>query len=260
MPSRQDDVSTAELVSDHMYYEERRREYGEDAWLKRPPTAERHVFIATDNCTKIEEFMNCPEYHVNRWTVRSFCVRKPQLHQEELRAVENKPHEDEEEEERRQLIGGATPPQPQHDLQDHAAAAEESRRQEQGTSGNESGLQTAWSSHAPSMPMVQQLQRIQRTAVEADEVVDSVIKGECDLEELENIRWTAEMARNSVWTNPKRGAGADDMYRLWAEVILLVHAKYAIGTFSSNLSRLVQVLRNKPQNTMLSLDTRWKPG
>ena len=45
-----------------------------------------------------------------------------------------------------------------------------------------------------------------------------------------------------------------------AEIGALTNAHWFIGTFSSNVARTVHVLRDRPQNTSVSLDDRWAPG
>ena len=41
--------------------------------------------------------------------------------------------------------------------------------------------------------------------------------------------------------------------RFWAEVLLLARARLVVGTFSSNVGRLVQLLRTQPPATFVSL-------
>ena len=60
--------------------------------------------------------------------------------------------------------------------------------------------------------------------------------------------------------NPGRGEGREAVYRLYAEISLMVRANWTICTFSSNVARLVQVLREQPEETMSSLDAEWYPG
>ena len=47
---------------------------------------------------------------------------------------------------------------------------------------------------------------------------------------------------------------------LWSEITVLRRATWAVGTFSSNIGRLVQVLRHQPPSTMQSLDSAWHAG
>lgn len=47
---------------------------------------------------------------------------------------------------------------------------------------------------------------------------------------------------------------------LIAEIEALRHATWFVGTFSSNLARLVHVLRYQHLDTSVSLDDRWQPG
>lgn len=56
----------------------------------------------------------------------------------------------------------------------------------------------------------------------------------------------------------KRNRGV--VSELLAEIEALRGATWFVGTFSSNLGRLVHVLRNAPPNTSVSLDDRWAPG
>jgi hypothetical protein len=46
-------------------------------------------------------------------------------------------------------------------------------------------------------------------------------------------------------------------YKLMAELQVLIQAKYVVCTFSSNVCRLVQILRNAHIDTVLSLDKKW---
>ena len=45
-----------------------------------------------------------------------------------------------------------------------------------------------------------------------------------------------------------------EMVQLWAEIELLAEAKFFVGTFSSNIGRLVQMLRGQEENTAVSVD------
>lgn len=177
------------------------------------PTKIRTVFIATDNCTKIEEFQHCEAYTRNKWTIKSFC---------------------------RRLVNDNGVGR----LPDSSKTVSKKK-----TSHFSEGIH--------GIP----LDKTKDIGFDSlDEVVDDVLTGEVDMSEFENIRWTAEMARSGVWSHPKRGTGADDMMRLWAEITILTKASFVIGTFTSNMGRLVQILRTQPQDTMESLDIRWKPG
>ena len=53
---------------------------------------------------------------------------------------------------------------------------------------------------------------------------------------------------------PSRGIAADVTYRLWAEVGVMRGAAWCVATFSSNVGRLVQMLRAQPPDTMASMD------
>ena len=54
--------------------------------------------------------------------------------------------------------------------------------------------------------------------------------------------------------NPSRGEAGSVLFRLWAEITLLVEAAWVVGTFSSNTGRLVQVLRQQDEGTFASVD------
>lgn len=58
----------------------------------------------------------------------------------------------------------------------------------------------------------------------------------------------------------RRGYGADVVMRLWTEVTLLKLAAFAVLTFSSNIGRLVQVVRAQPADTVASLDGEGRSG
>eukprot|EP00966_Prymnesium_polylepis_P059368 1376087-Prymnesium_polylepis.1 len=45
------------------------------------------------------------------------------------------------------------------------------------------------------------------------------------------------------------------IHRLWAEITLLTRADWVVGTFSSNIGRLVQILRSQAPSTFHSMDT-----
>jgi hypothetical protein len=55
-------------------------------------------------------------------------------------------------------------------------------------------------------------------------------------------------------------AKADVVDELFAEMHALVRAEWFVGTFSSNMGRLVHVLRSQSPETSISLDDRWAPG
>jgi hypothetical protein len=59
---------------------------------------------------------------------------------------------------------------------------------------------------------------------------------------------------------PRRSSTRGEVYRLWAEIGVMIRATYVVATFSSNIGRLVQVLRDKPPSTMVSLDVPWRAG
>ena len=60
--------------------------------------------------------------------------------------------------------------------------------------------------------------------------------------------------------DPGRGQSRAVVYRLYAELHLLVKANWTVATFSSNVGRVVQLLREQPEETCTSVDTRWYPG
>jgi hypothetical protein len=70
------------------------------------------------------------------------------------------------------------------------------------------------------------------------------------------------IARRHTWSfrtfealgAPRRGENLETTLRLWAEILLLKQAAAVVGTFSSNVGRLVQTLREQPEDTFLSLD------
>ena len=53
---------------------------------------------------------------------------------------------------------------------------------------------------------------------------------------------------------PGRGQEEDVVLRLWAELTILRHAALVVGTLSSNLGTLVQLLRTQPEQSFRSLD------
>jgi hypothetical protein len=52
----------------------------------------------------------------------------------------------------------------------------------------------------------------------------------------------------------------DLVHEILADIQALTRASWFIGTFSSNMGRLVHVLRDQPPETSISLDDRWAPG
>lgn len=62
--------------------------------------------------------------------------------------------------------------------------------------------------------------------------------------------------QNRVWMKRRY----EDVVDLMAEIELMRKARIFIGTFSSNLGRLVYVLRNTDERDSVSLDDRWSPG
>lgn len=55
-------------------------------------------------------------------------------------------------------------------------------------------------------------------------------------------------------TRTAQPTGRAVVYRLWADIAMLVRAKWSVVTFSSNMGRLVQLLRDQPEATCASLD------
>lgn len=62
--------------------------------------------------------------------------------------------------------------------------------------------------------------------------------------------------QNRVWMKRRY----DDVVDLIAEIELMRKARIFIGTFSSNLARLVYVLRSTDERDSVSLDDQWAPG
>lgn len=61
---------------------------------------------------------------------------------------------------------------------------------------------------------------------------------------------------NRVWMKLRY----DDVKDLLAEIELMRRSRIFVSTFSSNLARLVHVLRNADERDSVSLDDRWAPG
>ena len=87
-----------------------------------------------------------------------------------------------------------------------------------------------------------------------------------DLEIMPTLRACA-VARQHDWAlhsfdgAPQRDESRASVYRLWAEVSLLVDATYTVASYTSNIGRLVQVMRyGKAPETMSSMDGGWFPG
>ena len=59
---------------------------------------------------------------------------------------------------------------------------------------------------------------------------------------------------------PPRNERRSSIFRVLAELQLLVGAAFVVGTFSSNVGRLVQTLRHQPPETMTSMDGGWFIG
>lgn len=65
-----------------------------------------------------------------------------------------------------------------------------------------------------------------------------------------------QIRHNRVWMKHRYFEIID----LLAEVEIMRHSRIFIGTFSSNLARLVHSLRNADERDSISLDDRWAPG
>lgn len=55
---------------------------------------------------------------------------------------------------------------------------------------------------------------------------------------------------------PSRGANRSVVHRLWAEMTLMLRANWVVVTCTSNIGRMVQMLRRQPPHTLRSVDTR----
>ena len=55
--------------------------------------------------------------------------------------------------------------------------------------------------------------------------------------------------------DPSRGLDFASQIRLWADISMLVRASWVVGTFTSNIGRLVQLLRTQPPESFWSVDT-----
>ena len=62
---------------------------------------------------------------------------------------------------------------------------------------------------------------------------------------------------HSLEGSPPRNWGRAAVYRLYAELMLMMRSEWAVATFSSNVGRLVQLMRDQPEDTMASLDAQW---
>jgi hypothetical protein len=62
---------------------------------------------------------------------------------------------------------------------------------------------------------------------------------------------------HSLEGSPLRNWGRAAVYRLYAELMLMMRSEWAVATFSSNVGRLVQLMRDQPEDTMTSLDAQW---
>ena len=63
---------------------------------------------------------------------------------------------------------------------------------------------------------------------------------------------------HSLEGSPPRNWGRAAVYRLYAELMLMMRSEWAVATFSSNVGRLVQLMRDQPEDTMASLDAQWR--
>ena len=65
---------------------------------------------------------------------------------------------------------------------------------------------------------------------------------------------------HSLEGSPPRNFGRAAHYRLYAELMLMVRSEWVVATFSSNVGRLVQLMRDQSVDTMASLDDQWVAG
>ena len=92
-----------------------------------------------------------------------------------------------------------------------------------------------------------------------------------DQRALNRLR-TCDVSRRHAWTfetlppapgeHPDRSVRSYNrpmLYYLWAEITLLVHAKWIVGTLSSNLGKVVQLLRTQPTSSFGAVDGRMDP-
>lgn len=72
------------------------------------------------------------------------------------------------------------------------------------------------------------------------------------------------MSPFSLWVGFRSSQGLADFVYMFADLEQLAAAEFFVGTFSSNIGRLVHVLREvngRPRNHTLSVDlNRWYPG
>ena len=86
-----------------------------------------------------------------------------------------------------------------------------------------------------------------------------------DMDVVDGVR-SCDSAQRHNWQlhnmdgDPGRGDGRANLYRLYAEMTLMVRAEWVVATFSSNVGRTVQLMRDQPPETMASLDTDWSAG
>lgn len=76
------------------------------------------------------------------------------------------------------------------------------------------------------------------------------------LPDLGNRRAHIQSEHNRVWMKRRYNRVAD----MLAEIEVMREARVFIGTFSSNLGRLVHGLRHASEESSISLDDRWAPG
>ena len=89
-------------------------------------------------------------------------------------------------------------------------------------------------------------QKLQHVFVATDDL--SVI------EELRRCPTAADWTLHSFNAQPLRGMSAEVVLRVWAEITLLARASHAVGTFSSALSKVAQLLRVQPAESFISVD------
>ncbi|CAD7954770.1 unnamed protein product [Amoebophrya sp. A25] len=146
------------------------------------PTKVRTVFVATDNCTKLEDFRRCDAYQRNKWTLRSFCrreilkaalaVEEPTTSHEERTKTPMKKGRDE-----TRVVEVSSADEPFLE----ATVSE--------TSTNAKRTSTSAASNFASTSATSNFAN--RNAFASSELVDQLVQGEVDLSEAENIQHTA---------------------------------------------------------------------
>ena len=116
---------------------------------------------------------------------------------------------------------------------------------------------------ASGSPSCAYMQRLGQMANSSRSTTRDVFVATDDPSAVSELRACARVAWGEEWTlyslvelygAPPRGLNERAVYWLWAELMLLVRAELCVGTFSSNIGRLVQTLRSQPARTMTSMD------